>query len=243
MVPNKLQLNLIVSVLIFVFLINSCVSSDQRLENQVSIPGLESTLAVQTMVARPELMHILISRTPTEIPTNTPIIQEQNSQSQNIVEQSQGNNQPIPSLTPIPIEDLCTNSAKFIQDITVPDYSIMNPRETFVKTWRFENSGTCPWTDGYAIVFLSGEQMGGESPTPIGQLILPGEQVDISISLRAPNSSSAYKGNWIFVTSDGSTFGTGFEADNPFWVSIDVKTEKEERDYLEQAMGGCSPKG
>jgi hypothetical protein len=243
MVPKKVRISLIVLLLIITIFFSSCVSKNEPLKNQVSIPGLEITLAVQTMVARPELMHILISATPTTIPTTTPVMQEQDSQSSDIVEQSQGNNIPISSLTPIPTEDLCKNSAKFIQDITIPDYSMIKPRETFVKTWRFENNGTCPWTADYAIVFLSGEQMGGESPTPIGQLVLPGEQVDISINLTAPYSSSAYKGNWIFITSDGNSFGTGFEASNPFWVAIDVKTEKGKSDYIEQAKGGCGPKG
>jgi len=244
MILERKRVYLTVTFFLIIFLLTSvCNLMNANSNNEFLIPGLESTLAVQTMVARPELMYILISPTPTAIPTDSPLIQAQNSQSINIIDQSQANNDPIPSLTAIPTQHLCKNSAKFIKDITVPDYSVMNPKESFVKTWRFENTGTCPWTDGYAIVFLSGEQMGGQSPTPIGQLVLPGEQVDISVNFTAPNSSSAYKSTWIFISDKGDNFGTGFEAGNPFWVAIDVKTEKERRDYFDQALGGCGPSG
>ena len=34
----------------------------------------------------------------------------------------------------------CTDAAVFVDDVTIPDYSHMDPRETFTKTWRIKNT-------------------------------------------------------------------------------------------------------
>lgn len=31
----------------------------------------------------------------------------------------------------------------FVADVTVPDYSIMTPGQSFTKTWRVKNVGNC----------------------------------------------------------------------------------------------------
>jgi hypothetical protein len=51
--------------------------------------------------------------------------------------------------------------ATFVADVTVPDGTIYKTGDVFTKTWRIRNAGTSTWTPGYALVFISGEKMGG----------------------------------------------------------------------------------
>ena len=234
---------LIVVSIVITMLISACHVSITSTQEIVNFPGLESTLAVQTMVARPELIYIFISPTPTNIPTSTPIPVDKSSQSPIIQDPNSNKDTPVPSLTPIPTEKVCINAAEYIKDVTVPDYTQMKPQEIFVKTWRFENIGTCPWTEEFSIVFVSGEQMGAKSPIPIDNIVLPGEQMDISVNLIAPNSSSSYKGSWMFQDSEGNYFGLGYDSSKLFWVAVEVRQKSERFDLESRRSGDCGPRG
>ena len=99
----------------------------------------------------------------------------------------------LPSITPT--EDNC-DKAKFISDVTVPDGTVFTPGETFTKTWRVKNIGTCTWTTGYALVFNNGAQMGGGSPHAMMGNVAPEATVDISVNMTAPSTDGEYTGNW-----------------------------------------------
>lgn len=42
--------------------------------------------------------------------------------------------------------------AQFVKDVTIPDGTLLSPVQTFYKTWRLKNVGTCTWS-GYSVVF------------------------------------------------------------------------------------------
>ncbi|OGO29065.1 MAG: hypothetical protein A2136_09335 [Chloroflexi bacterium RBG_16_54_11] len=94
--------------------------------------------------------------------------------------------------------------------------------QEFIKTWRLENSGTCNWTDKYAIVFVDGDPMNGASSVPLTSSITPGSTVDVSVTLKAPGTTGSYQGNWELQDAGGIKFGTGRNADQPFFVKIKV---------------------
>jgi hypothetical protein len=122
---------------------------------------------------------------------------------------------PIPSPTPIPC-----NRAEFVKDVTVPDGTSFAPGATFTKTWRLKNTGSCTWTTKYAVVFVSGNQMGGAN-TALPNNVPPGQSVDASVIMIAPGTAGNYKGNWML--SNGSVrFGIGQDATKTFWVAITV---------------------
>ncbi len=125
---------------------------------------------------------------------------------------------PPPSSTPVPTQDQC-NLAHFVRDVTVPDGTTFHPGETFTKTWRLKNVGTCTWQN-YALVFDSGNHMGGPSVVPISGSVAPGEEVDISVDLVAPNQEGNYKGFWRLRDDKGVLFG--LTTGNAFWVAIKV---------------------
>lgn len=117
----------------------------------------------------------------------------------------------------------CVDDISFTADITVPDDTVIPAGETFTKTWQLLNNGTCSWGAGYTLVFVGGEQMGSPEITPLGQLVAPGETIELSVRLVAPSEPGNYRGEWKLRNANGVLFGIGVEADDPFWVQIVVE--------------------
>lgn len=112
--------------------------------------------------------------------------------------------------------------AQFIADVTVPDGKLYNAGETFDKTWRVKNIGTCTWTTDYSLVFVSGTQMGAPAAIKLPASVAPGQTVDLTVRMTAPTTSGTYRGNWQFRNAAGTLFGIGSTANKPFWVEIRV---------------------
>lgn len=110
-------------------------------------------------------------------------------------------------------------------DVTVPDGSRYLPGENFSKTWRLVNSGSCPWTREYAIVWFSGEPMGVDEQWYFVSDVKPGETVDVTVDMVAPMQSGDFQSNWKLMNSQGELFGLGPNGDAPLWVIIQVKAE------------------
>lgn len=129
---------------------------------------------------------------------------------------------PVPTATwtntPTPIP---CNRATFVTDVTVPDGQQFTSGTTFTKTWRLQNSGSCTWTSGYALVFDHGDQMDGPASQQLTTgTVAPGQSIDVSVPLRAPGPPGTYKGYWKIRSGDGIVFGVGSSATVAFWVEI-----------------------
>ncbi len=126
---------------------------------------------------------------------------------------------PTPSNTPIPC-----NLAKFISDVTVPDGTIFEPGETFTKTWRLKNVGSCAWTSGYDIVFSGGDAMDAPASVQLtAGTVNPGQNVDVSVDMTAPAAEGTYRGNWRLREPGDELFGIENSSSGLFWVEIEVK--------------------
>ncbi len=112
---------------------------------------------------------------------------------------------------------------------TIPDGTIFQPGETFQKTWRLKNNGTCTWNTSYKIVYWSGDQMGAATEYPLPRAVAPGEEVEIPLYLTAPASNGNYSGFWKLQSEWGSLFGVG-QYDQPFYVQINVN-DSDNPDY------------
>ena len=130
---------------------------------------------------------------------------------------------PTPGTQPPPtVPASYCDRAQFISDVTVPDGTTFAPGAAFNKTWRLKNIGHCTWTTSYQLVFYSGTQMGGPSALSFPQSVAPGQTVDLTVSLTAPNSAGSYRGYWMFKNTNGALFGIGALANKPWWVDIKV---------------------
>jgi len=90
--------------------------------------------------------------------------------------------------------------ARFVTDVTIPDYTSLDQGEAFVKTWRMENIGTCAWPANTVLVRLRSDLSGPER-VAVGPVAV-GEVVDISINLAAPNSAGTFNGVWALQTGE-----------------------------------------
>lgn len=125
----------------------------------------------------------------------------------------------IPSATQTspPICDL----AGFEADITVPDGTEFTPGDTFTKTWRLTNIGTCTWNSDYDLIFNSGDKMAGPTSQQLTtSSVSPGQTIDVSVDLTAPTEPDTYRGNWKLRSGDNIIFG--LPNGSPFWVEIIV---------------------
>ena len=149
-------------------------------------------------------------------------------------------NTPVPTSTQIPPVTYCDWVA-FVKDVNFPDGTVVAPGETFTKVWRLKNRGTCTWTSDYMLVFSSGTQMGGTTAVRLPGTVLPGQTVDISVTLTAPTGEGPYTSNWMLRNPSGALFGTGEKANIAFYVDVQVK--KPVADIPHGTVGGnlCYP--
>ncbi len=113
----------------------------------------------------------------------------------------------------------CTDSASFVADVTIPDYSHFDPRETFTKTWRVKNTGTCTWTTEYKAAYSSGNNLGAPLSIPLAETA-PGATLDISADMAAPGSDGKYQTFYELTNAAGTAMP--IDAGNTIWALITV---------------------
>lgn len=115
----------------------------------------------------------------------------------------------------------CTNDAAFVTDINIPDESVIEPGETFTKTWRLRNTGTCSWMPDYSLAYVEGDGLDWIDSAAPG-VVRPGREADVSVTLVAPQTQDTYRAYWQLQGPDGAPFGERFYVD--FRVPAPVRT-------------------
>lgn len=111
------------------------------------------------------------------------------------------------------------DNATFVKDITVKDGTVYWKGETFTKTWRIENSGTTTWDTNYKLIYLDGALLTENTVVSIQELVEPGNQLDISVPMKAPDTLGTYTSYWRMMNGDGQFFG------DVLYLEIKVGTE------------------
>ena len=137
-------------------------------------------------------------------------------------------NTPPASLTPPPstsaptlavtAQPNCKDKAILVQDVTIADGTNVPRGSKFTKTWKLQNTGTCPWT-GYTVAFVSGDRMSSPDSAPVPPT-LAGKTVNVSVDLVAPTTDGAYAGYFELHDAKGQVLPIGIE--KTFWVKIVV---------------------
>lgn len=126
-----------------------------------------------------------------------------------------------PTVDPSALEDAC-DVAAFVADITIPDGTELDPGENFTKTWELQNIGTCTWNSAYQLVFFSGDDLQAPvTQTLTTEPVAPGQNLQISVDLVAPEEPGRYLVYWLLRNPDGDNFGLGVDGDT-FYVDITV---------------------
>jgi hypothetical protein len=97
----------------------------------------------------------------------------------------------------------------FVNDVTIPDKTVVTPGQSFTKTWLVQNSGSCAWETGFIFNVVGGEAMSGAAFT-LNQSVQPGRQFEFSVPMIAPTDKTGeLKGTWRLSDSNGTFFGDG----------------------------------
>ena len=97
------------------------------------------------------------------------------------------------------------NKAQWVSQ-TIADDTIFKPGETFTMIWRLKNSGTSTWTAGYLLRYFSGNTFGASKEIAIGQEVLPGGEIEVSIQMKAPAGPGKYLSVWVMSDVNRSNF-------------------------------------
>ncbi len=172
------------------------------------------------LIARWILLMLLIAALACNFPTPTPEVPQVSEELTPLPDATETPELPddplIPGPTPTeapPVagEDGCTLRAAYVADVTVPDNTVMDKGETFIKTWRLRNSGTCTWEAGTRLVYVSGEALATTSAVDV-PVTAPDAMVDVSVPMQAPTTPGTYRSNWQMETADGKRYGGVFYA-------------------------------
>ena len=106
--------------------------------------------------------------------------------------------------TPIELCDSLTFGTDV--DVTIPDGTEMVPGQTFTKTWKIKNDGACAWGSGYGLVYAYAEKMSGK-PQALATVVQIGEEVQVSVELKAPDKAGEYTSAWQMTNAKGIPFG------------------------------------
>lgn len=207
-----LSLHLILITAIF---LSACGSSES---NQTPTPNV--TQAYQTVEARlTEASARTPAATPTPPPSDTPPPPPSPTNTLAVT------NTTAPTNTTGAVVNTCDVAAAGNPiDVTIPDDTKMAPGQTFTKTWRLQNAGTCTWTKSYTVSLFSGDGMGAAGSIPLPGDVAPGKTVDISVDMVAPTTAGTYQGNWKLRNASNVYFGIGPGGGSAFWVRILVST-------------------
>ena len=92
-------------------------------------------------------------------------------------------------------------------DVTIPDNTVLTSGQDFIKTWKIKNTGQCAWGDGYILIYSYGEKMDGQ-PIPLGTVVESGQEIEVSVTFKAPAKAGVYTGAWQMSNAKGIPFGT-----------------------------------
>ena len=175
-------------------------------------PGAVLTAAAYTVEANLTQLAAQNTATPSVVLTNTPALATATSAvASPVVPVVASPTSGAPAATATSDCD----DADFVADVTIPDGTVLDPGESFTKTWRLKNAGTCSWTSSYAVIFSNGDAMSGPATQAMTGNVNPGQTVDISMNLKAPATPGDYTGYWKLRNAAGVTFAT-------FYVNIKV---------------------
>ena len=195
-------------------------------------PDAFYTQAAETMVVARTLTAQAVTNTPSEAPTsavtptteatNTPLITS-------TFTLGAATNTPFVVSTPIPTRSGVCDNAFFVDDVTIPDGSEVLADSTFVKTWRFRNLGPCTWTTSYRLVYSYVSDTGKNGiftpPGPVAfpENVVPGEEIDISVTLKAPTKADAYQVVFVLQNDKGYSIPISNTGTYEFYVLFVVK--------------------
>jgi hypothetical protein len=122
----------------------------------------------------------------------------------------------IPTETPVPtLAPVCLDHLTYVEDVTIPDGTTVQPGAVLDKRWKVRNSGTCNWDGRYRLKLFDGPQL----EAPLEGALYPargGAEALLRLEFVAPSDAGSYRSAWQAVGPQGQPFG------DPFYIEIKV---------------------
>lgn len=134
---------------------------------------------------------------------------------------------PAPSPTKASSSANC-NLAHFNGSENYPDGSPVKVGQKFTKWWRIQNTGTCKWTPGYEIIWVTALKNGEDVPETMGGQVAfflteadvsPGQTITVQITLTAPDEPGRYRLYYRLRSSAGEVFKVD---GGDIWLEVQV---------------------
>ena len=117
--------------------------------------------------------------------------------------------------------------ASYVADVTVEDGTVIQAGERFVKTWRVRNTGTTTWNEQYSLAYFADDRMGGPDLVALNRQVRPGEIVDVSVPLIAPQAAGRHRSTWKLKNANGQFFD--------YYVYADIRVPEPVDNRLSEA--------
>jgi hypothetical protein len=104
----------------------------------------------------------------------------------------------------------------YIEDLTIPDGTVVQPGEAMDKRWLVSNSGTCNWDNQYRLKRIAGPDLGLAAE----QSLFParsGTQASIRLLFIASDEAGAQRSAWQAYGPEGDSFG------DPIFIDVIVQ--------------------
>ena len=112
----------------------------------------------------------------------------------------------LPQTTSISESIFCLDGASFLEDLTLPDGSLIDPGVEIDKRWLVQNTGSCDWGSGYRLVHIGVDPFVGKEEIALYPAS-SGSDAVWRVVLVAPNSPGDYVSRWQAHNADGEPFG------------------------------------
>jgi len=97
--------------------------------------------------------------------------------------------------------------ATFVENVTIPERSVVGQSQSLLKTWRITNAGTTDWPEGTKLIFLRGDRtLSSEEEYPVPPC-KAGQTVDVSALILTPATSGRYTTVFRLADGDRTPFG------------------------------------
>lgn len=189
---------------------SDCIEKQVPFEKTISL-NTENLLAGTYLVTSGLVEHFDVAAAQAAVETST----------QDTTGEETSSTEAVATPTPTEARD-CQDLATFISDVTIPDNTSVNPGESFTKTWKIRNAGTCTWGLGYELVLDSGtfaEAVSLADPFPEAA---PSEEVEVSVELTAPVTAGSQSGIWKIKRPEGDNVEVQAGTDFDFWATVIV---------------------
>ena len=237
--PKKSFLKMGIILTGVVFILTACNLTNMFRGNQVDDFEHIETAAAATITAKltQSAFETMVAQLTGIPPSNTPGPDDTPSPTSTAAPGS--TNTPVPTNLPptatykpstataIPIP---CSAAKFIEDVTIPDWITVDAGQRIDKSWKIKNVGSCTWNTKYTIFFFGGNQLSAPASVAFPNSVKPGETVNLTVPMTAPSDKGSFTGSWMFKSDNGTVFGTGSNFNAPLTVNIKVASLPKSKD-------------